>query len=345
VVDRDPKDNAARFKLAVTLRKMKKFEDAARELEKVEKADKDFPGLALERGLLFEEAGDVQKAIEAFKAALAKAPDDLDLQLRVGSAYVMIHRPDEAIPMLKKVLDKRANTAEAHHFMGRAHMLRGQAGDAEAMRHLKQAVELDPNRADFHFYLAWAANEQTPANLELARSEAEKALALDRSMAEAYWQRGVYSRRVGAVEDALKDLKKALELKPSLFAVHAALAETYEDKNDLAAASAEWAKAVTAAQKESSEMRYPYWHYRYGHILLEKGHAAEALKHLAPAFAIGDKMDPRPAWVFPLQFNLAEALRKTGKKDEAREHYKRFLNGAPHNHPDRPAAQQALQGL
>ena len=47
-------------------------------------------------------------------------PTDADLQLRVGAAYVAIGRPTEALPMLRKVLEKRPTSAEANHYLGRA---------------------------------------------------------------------------------------------------------------------------------------------------------------------------------------------------------------------------------
>ena len=91
-VAKDPKDATSHFRLGVALRRTRKFEDAGAELDKVAAIDKDYPGLALERGLLYEESGDVQRAIEQFNGALAKAPDDPDLQLRVG-ARLRGHRP------------------------------------------------------------------------------------------------------------------------------------------------------------------------------------------------------------------------------------------------------------
>jgi tetratricopeptide (TPR) repeat protein len=345
---KDPKDVATHFRLGVVLRRVRRFDDASAELDKVAAVDKDYPGLSLERGLLFEESGDVQKAIEQFQGALAKAPDDPDLQLRVGSAYVAIGRADDAVTMLRKVLDKRLTSAEAHHYMGRALMLKGRASEVDAIRELKRAVDLDPNRAEFHVYLAWAANDATPAQLELARDEVDKALALDKLSAEAYWQKGVLERMEGAIEDAIKDEHKALELRPNRYEAHATLAECYEDKNDNGSAMAEWVKAIAgdgASTNADGTIPHPFWRYRFGKQLLDHGNTGPALAHLLAAVTTAEKLDPRPGWVAPLEFLAAEALRKSGKKPDAAEHYRRFLEIAPVNSPDRADAEAAVRQL
>jgi tetratricopeptide (TPR) repeat protein len=345
---KDPKDAEAHFKLAVAYRRTRRFDEAGGELDRVAAIDRDYPGLALERGLLFEASGDVQKAIDEFKGALAKAPDDPDLQLRVGSAYVAIGRPDDALPMLHKVLEQRPTSAEAHHYIGRALLLKGTTNLVDALHYLKRAVELDPNRAEFHVYVAWAADDTTPAQLELARDEVDKALALDKVNAEAYWQRGVIERMEGAIDDAVKDEKHALELRPSRYEAHATLAECYEDKNDEAGAMAEWAKAIAGdgnALTADGTVPHPYWRFRYGKLLMERGGPASGLTMLLPAALASEKMDPRPGWLGPLEFLSAEALRKAGRRNDAVEHYQRFLEIAPVNSPDRLDAQKALAQL
>jgi tetratricopeptide (TPR) repeat protein len=346
-ISMDPKDVAAHFHLGAALRKVGRFEESAAELDKVAAVDADYPGLVLERGLLFEDSGDVEHAIEQFKSALAKAPEDPDLQLRVGSAYVAIDRPDDALPMLKKVLEKRPVSAEANHYIGRALLLKGGVLQADALHYLKRAVELDPGRAEFHVYLAWAANDATPAQLELARDEIDRALGLDKLNADAYWQRGVLERMEGAVDDAVKDEKHALELRPSRYEAHATLAECLEDKNQDAAAMGEWTKALGAEARTAAgdPMAHPYWHYRYGKLLMDQGGPAAALAQLLPAAAAAEKMEIRPGWLVPLEFLTAEALRIARRRAEAAEHYRRFLEIAPVNSPDRYDAQRALAAL
>jgi tetratricopeptide (TPR) repeat protein len=232
-IQKDPADMSSHFLLGVTYRRMQRIDLASAELDKVFAVDKDYPNLAMERGLLFEQSGQIEKALDQFRAALAKAPDDLDLQLRVGAAYVGVHHADDALQILRPLRDKRQNSAEVNHYLGRAYFQKGGVDLAAATRFLKRAVELDPNRAEYHLYLAWVATEASPADVGTAQTEVEKALAIDKLYAEAYWQRGVVERINSSVDDAIKDLKHALQLKPTLYQAHATLAECYEDKTTL----------------------------------------------------------------------------------------------------------------
>jgi tetratricopeptide (TPR) repeat protein len=338
-MDKDPTDISTRFRLGVTLRRMGKTGDASAEFDKVLAADKDYPGLALERGLLYEQTGDVDRALQLFQSALSQAPDDPDLQLRVGAAYAAIGRPDDAVPVLRRVLEKRANSAEANHYLGRALFEQGSSKEAEAMRFLKRAVELDPNRGEYHLFVAWAANNSVPAQLGLAKEEVDKALSLDKLLADGYWQRGDLECKEGAVEDGIKDLRRALELKPARNEAHASLGACLEQKNEAAAAVVEWQRAVAA------DGRQAVWRFHLGKLLLERGNAGEAARHLVFAVNEGEKADVHPGWLAQAEFAAGEALRKTGKRSDAIERYRRFLELAPSNAPDRRDAISALAQL
>jgi tetratricopeptide (TPR) repeat protein len=338
-VQKEPDSLSSRFLLGVTYRRMQRVDLAAVEFDKVFASDKDYPGLAMERGLLFEQTGQIERALEQFRAALEKAPDDLDLQLRVGAAYVGVHHPDDALLILKKVMSKRPNSAEANHYLGRAFFQKGGLSMADATRYLRRAVELDPHRAEYHLYLAWVATESMPADLGTARAEVDKALSLDKLLGDAYWQRGVVERIAGTVDDAIRDLRHALELKPTRLEAHATLAECYEDKNNIAAAVGEWAKAIAGDDTK------PLWRYRYGRILADRGNVGAALPHLAFAIDAAEKETPAPGWTIDGEFRVAEAYRKTGHKAEAADHYNRFLDSAPPSDPDRRDAVNALVAL
>jgi predicted Zn finger-like uncharacterized protein len=338
-LQKNPNDLGTRFRLGVTYRRMNQIDAAAKEFDQIVAVDKEYPNIALERGLLFEKSNDVQKALEQFNSALAKQPKDVDLMLRVGAAYVSIGEVEKALPLLNVVKSQRPNSAEASHYIGRAYLKQGGIGAATAMRYLVRAVELDPNKAEYHLYVAWAANDATPAQLGLARTHVDKALALDKLLADGYWQRGVVLLREAAVNDAIKDLRHALELKPSRHEAHAALAEALEQKSDVNGAMSEWAKAIAGDDK------VPLWRFRYGMQLLDKNNAAAAAPHLAFAVEQAKTAQPRPGWLARAAFENGEAQRKTGHKPEAIESYNLFLELAPTTDPNRREGLRALKEL
>jgi tetratricopeptide (TPR) repeat protein len=342
-IQNDPDDLSSRFLLGHTYRLMNHLDLATAEFDKVFAVDKDYPQLAMERGLIFEQSNQIDKALEQFSAALQKAPDDVDLQLRVGAALVGVHRPDEALVILKKVQNKRQTSAEANHYLGRAYFQKGGTYLVDAARYLRKAVDMDPNRPEYHFYLAWVATESNSAEqLGTAQTEVEKALALNKLYAEAYWQRGVVERINSSVDDAIKDLKRALQLKPTLFEAHATLAECYEDKNRPSDAIAEWSKAI------SGDDQRPLWQAKYGKLLFDKGNLKEALPHLVVATkaAEGAKEGEKwPGWGTEAEFEVAEAFFKTGQKADAIDHFNVFLDHGGLTHPDRKEALNALISL
>ncbi len=336
---KNPNDLSGRLSLGVTYRRMHKLELAAKTFDEIEAIDKDYSSLALERGLLLEEAGDIKKALEQFEGASKRAPNDLDLKLRVGAAYVAIGDIERALPLLLAVKEQRPNSAEANHYVGRAYLQRGNVDSAQAMRFLQRAVALDPNKAEYHLYVAWAANEATPVQLGLARSHIDRALQLDNLLADGYWQRGVLLRKEGQVNDAIKDLKRALELKPTRFEAHAALAEAYEDRNEVGPAMVEWQSAIAGNAKPA------YWRWKFGKLLADKGAILDAAKHLSYAVEQASEMKPRPGWLGPAAFEAAEVLKKTGQKKAACDDYAIYLELAPPSDPDRRDALHAQKEL
>lgn len=327
----DPGDLAAVFKLGVVLRQMRKYEDSATMFDAVAAADKEYPGLALERGLLYEASDRTHEALEYYQQALAKAPEDPDLMLRVGSTEVSAGKAEQAVDILRKVLQKRPNSAEANHFLGRALLLRG-ANLAEALRYLNRAIDIDPNRAEYHLYRGWAANEAgQPA---IARDSLLRALALDKQLADAHWQLGVMLRKQGAVVDAVRHLKKALDLRPSRYEAYATLAECYEDRTDWAAAEAAWRKAI------QGDPNRPYWRYRLGRML-----GARGLTELEVAVKQEEDKAIRDLWLTQAYFELAEAEYLAGKRQAAKDHYIQFLNLSRQDSPYRSDALKKLSSM
>jgi cellulose synthase operon protein C len=329
----DNEDLGAKFRLGVALRRDSKFDDAGKAFDEVGSVDKEYPGLALERGLLYEASGRTEEALKEYESALAKAPKDPDLMLRVGCGKVSAGRPKQAEELLRKVLSDRPNSAETNHCLGRALLIEG-TRLADALRYLEHAAELDSNRAEYQLYVGWAANEV--GNVPKAEHALAEALRIDQGLADAYWQRGVLRQRQGAARDAIADLTKALELRPSRNEAHAALADAYFDLGKEQQALAEWQLAIQAQPDNST------WRFRYGKLLSANHQTEAAREELGKALDLSATEDPAPRWAWEAHNLLAHAI---GLKPEAVKHWEEFLRLGPRDSPYRAEAKASLDKL
>jgi len=329
----DSEDLGALFRLGVALRRDTKFSEAGKAFDDVSAVDKDYPGLALERGLLFEVSGRTDEALREYEGALAKAPKDPDLMLRVGCGKVSAGRAKQAEELLRKVLSERPNSAETNHCLGRALLLEG-TRLAEALRLLERAVELDANRAEYQLYAGWAANEA--GNVPKAEHYLAEALRLDQGLADAYWQRGVLRQRQGAARDAIADLTRALELRPSRYEAHASLADAYYDLGKEPLALSEWQQAIQAQPDN------PTWRFRYGRLLAANHQTEASREQLNKALELAASEDPPPRWAWEAHNLLAHAI---GLKPEAVKHWEEFLRLGPRDSPYRVEAKASLEKL
>ena len=329
----DNEDLGAKFRLGVALRRDANFEEAGKAFDEVGSVDKDYPGLALERGLLYEASGRTDEALKEYEGALAKAPKDPDLMLRVGCGKVAAGRPKQAEELLRKVLSDRPNSAETNHCLGRALLLEG-TRLADALRLLERAVELDSNRAEYQLYVGWAANEA--GNVPKAEHALAEALRLDQGLADAYWQRGVLRQRQGAARDAILDLTKALALRPSRNEAHAALADAYFDLGKEQQALGEWLLAIQAQPDNAT------WRFRYGKLLSANHQTEASREQLTKALELAANEDPPPRWAWEAHNLLAHAI---GLKPEAVKHWEEFLRLGPRDSPYRSEAKASLEKL
>jgi tetratricopeptide (TPR) repeat protein len=330
-----PDDLSTRFFIGQTLMKMRKFDQAVAVLDAVQKIDPEYPGLSLERGLYYEETGQSEEALRMYESALKKAPNDVDLKLRIASTQVAAGAAKQAEPLLKEVIRERGNSAEANHFLGRAMLLSG-SNLNEAMRHLRRAIELDANRAEYHLYVGWAANEAGQA--ELAEVSLEKALELDATLGDAYWQRGVLNQKLGRIDKALEDLEVALEKRPSRYEAHATMALCFEAQNNMSKAEASWRKAIAGNDKVAE------FHYKLGELLERNGNKKDAMLELDKAVELGVLKEPRPAWLFRAYRLLGEGLEATNA-EKALGHYQEYLRLAPKDDAYRSDVEASVEVL
>jgi tetratricopeptide (TPR) repeat protein len=313
------KDVGTRFKLGQVLRRMRRFDEANQAFDAVAAVDKDYPGLTLERGLIFEASGDSAKALTMYEEALKKAPDDIDLKLRIGSTMVVAGQVKKAVEILREVVKKRA-TPESLHFLGRALLLEG-ANLTEAQRFLEDAVGKDPNRAEYWLYAGWVANET--GNPGRADDALRKSLELDKENGDAYWQRAVLHRKRGQCFDALEDVKRALEKKPSRFEAYATRAVCLSEQSRWPETIDAWNRAI-AGNPSVAE-----WHYQLGRAMEATGNGGAAAAEFGKALALlGADGEKQTAWAAQAHRLVGESMQGSDPA-KAETHLRRYLELAP----------------
>jgi tetratricopeptide (TPR) repeat protein len=213
----------------------------------------------------------------------------------------------------------------------------------DGMVRLDRAVGIDPTRAIYHLYVGWAASElgrQTDAGAAF-----DEAIALDKGLADAYWQRGRLHLKQGAAKDAIVDLERARQLKPSRYDAIADLAVAYSDVGRMPKALELWEEAV------AKDADNPTWHFRYGKLLSSAGNGAMAAAHIKRAIDLvaeaqaqmpsGSKPKP-PLWLWQAHYLLAREL---GNVPAAIPQWQAYLRLSPHDDPYRPEAERSLRGL
>ena len=138
-------------------------------------------------GNIFQEQGELEKAVECYHAALAARPDCVEarIDLRIRPDYAEVHvslgnvlntqgKLDEAVAHYRQALALSPDNAQAHNNLGNA--LRSQGRSDEAAEALHQALALKPNYAVAYHNLANALRDV--GKFEEARVASEKAIEL-----------------------------------------------------------------------------------------------------------------------------------------------------------------------
>jgi tetratricopeptide (TPR) repeat protein len=325
-------DVRTRFLLAQTLRRLRRFDDASHELDAVQRLDADYPGLMLERGMVFEDRGDPQTAVATFRTALAQDPENADLLVHLGSALIAAGDPAEADRQLTPVVEHQPNVAEAQFVLGRARFLRGNI--VEAVRLLERATELDAMRADFRAYAAEA--NLLRGQFGRALEHANQACTLDPSYARGFWIRGEIHVRQHQAREAREDAGRALLLDPSFAPAMVTFAEANAEQNHAPEAIELYRRALAIVADRAD------WRARYGRLLADAGRDGDALSELNRATQLGDNLPTPPVWLSEAHRLGGEVAQRSGNREAARRHYTRFIELVPPGSVGTDDARRAL---
>jgi tetratricopeptide (TPR) repeat protein len=171
-------------------------------------------------------------------------------------------------------------TAAGHFHAGR---MLGEAGHMEeAAKEFREALRLEPDYAEAHYFLALSVIAEPTDRLDWPQAASECRLALKSrpDYPEALHLLGVSLASMGMESEAIEQFRKALQFRPEYPEAHLELGMAYaaESKNEEAAV--EYRRAI------ASRPHYAAAHERLGKLLLQERKLAEARAELITALRI-----------------------------------------------------------
>ena len=336
-----------------------------------------------EYGRILFESGDVAGAVEAFEGAVQRAPALAPLWSRAAST---LSQSDEslvqtlALDYAQKGVRLAPGSAYAQRVLGTTYERMGLENEAFrafeeavnldgehqsarrrllrmaleresfglAQRQARALLELDPERAEYHFLAGLVASRAE--DVELARTHYHDALSRDPAYAEVAYNLGLLERRAKAFEAAVAAYSRAIEIRPDYAAAFNNRGLVHEDlhRDDLAerdfrsavelsgpksAAASNLASLLSRTERyeEATEVYAAALEagstsrttrLRYAVALKRVGRVREAVSQYEAILA------EHPKYV-SARYNLALAYDALGDEDAARKAYQRALEDGP----------------
>jgi predicted Zn-dependent protease len=131
----------------------KRYAEAAGEWREAQKLSPGDPQIQEQLAISLKFSQDSRGALLLLQDLLRRRPGSAELSYLVGDTLLDLQRPEEAIPLLQRAVDRDPKLLAAHKSLARADLAAGKA--AEAIPHLKVALATDED-GSLHYQLARA---------------------------------------------------------------------------------------------------------------------------------------------------------------------------------------------
>jgi tetratricopeptide (TPR) repeat protein len=306
---------------AVEMRDAGKKVEALREFRRAARLDPTLPNVHREIGLILLDRRDFQRAARAFRVAVQRDQKDDDSRYNLALSLANAGEFDGAIKAIQSVLERRPDWAQAWFGLGHIRAIENKKADAEAA--LRKAVSLDAalHRAQFElgklldergdrdgaieaFSVGVRAAPNSPATrYRLAtllrqagrREEAAREFQAVRELREknargeqaalAYRQ-GMTLANQGDDAGAIRELRRALELRPDFPELREALAQAHEQRGIALEKRGDVAGAIEQFRLSSEVVPQPEIENHIGVLLAKSGRVEDAIPYFRRALEL-----------------------------------------------------------
>lgn len=292
-------------------------------------------------GQIYLEMNDLPEALKVYKALEKQTPEDIATQLRLGLLLYEMKSFGEAQERFQKILDANPNSDRIQYYLGVVNQV--QKNDPAALEYFKQVVPESSfykeavvraviilesqNKIQEALDLAQVAAQKRPDITEFYDVVASLLTSMDNhqkaieSLKEAitqyprdeklYFALGVAYDKQGDTENAIKSMKKVLEIDSEHAPALNYIGYTYADQGvKLEEATAMLVKAVQLRPKDGYIADSLGWAY------FKKGELNKAVYYLLKA----DELSPGEASILE---HLGDAFAKKGSSKKAEIYYQK----------------------
>lgn len=204
----------ALVQLAYTYLKYERYDDAAREFQRISMystSDVDTAQIHAGFGRIALEQGDISEALKHYNRAIQLGLKSAETYHYLGIAYMQNRDAKRALKQFKRVLTLNSDYAESHLMLGTLYTTDGKFETAE--KHYKQAISLVPEMAAAHHGLAYLYGKHN-RDLDQAITSARRATELSPSSALYHNTLSWLCFKHGKYDAAETALLKAIKLAP-----------------------------------------------------------------------------------------------------------------------------------
>lgn len=280
--------------------------------------------------------GKVNQAIDSYKNAILADPQNPSNYISLARLQVLSGLLDDALINSENALLLNKNNSLAYAVRGWILGLQGDYQQGEAS--LKTALEIDPNSALANAYLAEvltlrvAEGKGLVGTIDEAAEASRRAQALDPSLMETHWARGLVLEQTGNYEEAVAEYRAAIQINDKFADLHLALGRTLLAQEDYSSAIdefiqanalnpsdpmpetyiarayakiGEYAKAIQYAQQAVKDNPVdPYMYGNLGSMLYRNRQYSEAIDALRMAIRGGTSENGKIVKGLPLDYTL-----------------------------------------